>query len=556
MTITEKIARAKADYDAVFEAGKKSVLSVLDFTDIESTTYRSTVPSGADDFARVNKIGGMTHKTRNLIPFGSKSFTLNGVTFTPKEDGSIIVNGTATDYTAYELVKQGGAKSFTLSEGTTYTLSGCPQGGSSTTFDLHIQDLTYKQTIADYGSGVALSAQFTDYYVFIVLRAGCVANNLVFRPMLNEGTTALPYEPYFEGLRNAEVTELKSEFGNLFNYDNIIDEYKGTGENEGKIVITTRSYNMNIYTGEGGSSARVPREYWNKLMFLTKGTYYAYFDIDFYEDEVVEADRYLNARAVLLNGEDYWCGYGGQQLFSGGTFTMYEDGYCYLRTGINKRCYISNLMITRTPRDTYIPYKYESIPIPEAIKSLDGYGLGVNSEYYNYIDFDRKVFVQRVYRKVFDGTENWATATTSKTSSDGFYRVRYTIRDDNIGVDAGATDKSQIVCNSYNTASPNDTWYCEKDTCSFNQGTLVHFYDEAYNTSDVSLWKAHLAERYANGNPLTIVYALAEPIETDISAYLTDEYIEVEGGGTVTVVNEYGLDAPTSISYLIDTQGG
>ena len=544
MTIAEQILRAKADYDDVFEAGKRSVESSVKFTEVESTSYRTTAPNNVLPFAKVNKIGGMTHKTRNLIPFGSKSLTLNGVTFTPKEDGSIIVNGTATDYTAYELVKQGGAKSFTLSEGTTYTLSGCPQGGSSTTFDLHIQDLTYKQTIADYGSDASFNARFTGYYVFIVLLAGCVANNLVFRPMLNEGTTALPYEPYFEGMRNAEVTELKSEFGNLFNYDNILDSFKGTGENEGKIVITTRSYSMNIYTGEGGSSARVPREYWNKLMFLTKGTYYAYFDIDFYEDEVVEADRYLNARAVLLNGEDYWCGNGGQKLYSGGTFTMYYDGYCYLRTGINKRCYISNLMITRTPRDTYIPYKYESIPIPEAIKSLDGYGLGVNSEYYNYIDFDRKVFVQKVSRQVLDGTENWATQVLP---SGGY---RYHCDFDKTALPCAPADDAKMICSHYTALTPNDVWNSNTGVSISSAGGSIYIYDSKYNTSDTSLFKAYLAGLYANGTPVTIVYALANPIETDISAYLTDEYIEVESGGTITAVNEHQLDAPTTISYI------
>ena len=554
MTIAEQILRAKSDYDEVFEAGKRSVEATLKFTDVASNSYRTTAPNNVLPFAKVNKIGGMTHKTRNLIPPATrKTYTSNGITYTVNDDGSIVANGTATAESNFEIQLTWSGEKISLVKGKTYTLSAGVSRPSNTTYRLIVQNTGYNQA-ADIGSSFV--ANYTDYYAFIRIYSGYVANNLTFYPMLNEGTTALPFEPYFEGLRNAEVTELKSEFGNLFNYDNILDSFKGTGENEGKIVITTRSYSMNIYTGAGGSSARVPREYWNKLMFLTKGTYYAYFDIDFYEDEVVEADRYLNARAVLLNGEDYWCGNGGQKLYSGGTFTMYYDGYCYLRTGINKRCYISNLMITRTPRDTYIPYKYESIPIPEAIKSLDGYGLGVNSEYYNYIDFDRKVFVQNVYRKVFDGTETWIIGTTSKTSTEGKYQIIYTISDTNVGVDLGFTDKSPIVCNSYITGNANDVYYCEKDTCSISSGTSVQFYDEAYNTSDISLWKAHIAERYANGNPLTIVYALVEPIETDISAYLTDEYIEVEGGGTITVVNEYGLDAPTNISYLIDTQGG
>jgi hypothetical protein len=58
------------------------------------------------------------------------------------------------------------------------------------------------------------------------------------------------------------------------------------------------------------------------------------------------------------------------------------------------------------------------------------------------------------------------------------------------------------------------------------------------------------------GNPVTVVYALAEPIEEDISAYLFDESLIVEGGGTITAVNEYSQDLPTEITYLINTTGG
>jgi hypothetical protein len=49
-----------------------------------------------------------------------------------------------------------------------------------------------------------------------------------------------------------------------------------------------------------------------------------------------------------------------------------------------------------------------------------------------------------------------------------------------------------------------------------------------------------------------LVYALEEPIVTDISAILPDDnFIEVEGGGIVTAVNEDKLAAPTKIEYQL-----
>jgi hypothetical protein len=48
-----------------------------------------------------------------------------------------------------------------------------------------------------------------------------------------------------------------------------------------------------------------------------------------------------------------------------------------------------------------------------------------------------------------------------------------------------------------------------------------------------------------------VVYALAEPIETDITDLFADEnFIEVEGGGTIRAVNEYNNAVPTTITYL------
>lgn len=532
MTIAEKIARAKADFDEVFESGQKSVLSVLDFTDTESSAYRITVPSNADPFARVNKIGGMTHKTKNLIPPSTrKSYTNNGITYTVNDDGSIVANGTATAESNFEMFRGGMGEKFSLEQGKTYTVSGAGSGGSTTTYRLIVQDSTYHQT-AD--SGSSFVANYTDYYAYIRIYSGYVADNLTFYPMLNEGSTALPFEPYFEGLRSAEVTELKSEFGNLFNYDNIIDKYKGTGENEGKIWVNSTGFSSNFYTGTTGSSTLVPREYWNKLMYLTKGTYYAYYDIDFYENDIPETDRFIQARAIHLNGTDFWCGQGGQKLYSGGSFTMYEDGYCYLRSGINKRCYISNLMITRTPTDTYIPYKYESIPIPEAIKSLEGYGLGKNADEYNYIDFDNKIF-KSDYRKV-------------RLPKIGYFNADvpwYAIDIKSLGI---SPLTRSVLCNLLPSVDIQADHNAEGIYLNSSIDNVV-IRKSGFTTAEEY-------RQWLSDNEVYIIERIAEPIETDISEYLTDKYIQVEGGGTITAVNEHQLDAPTNISYLLDTQGG
>jgi hypothetical protein len=49
-----------------------------------------------------------------------------------------------------------------------------------------------------------------------------------------------------------------------------------------------------------------------------------------------------------------------------------------------------------------------------------------------------------------------------------------------------------------------------------------------------------------------LYYELATPEVTDISDLLSaDNFLAVEGGGTVTAVNENGLEAPSEITYML-----
>jgi hypothetical protein len=53
-------------------------------------------------------------------------------------------------------------------------------------------------------------------------------------------------------------------------------------------------------------------------------------------------------------------------------------------------------------------------------------------------------------------------------------------------------------------------------------------------------------------NGVYLYYELATQIETDISAYLTTDTIDVEGGGSLEFTNTYNNDVPSDIDYLIE----
>ena len=56
-----------------------------------------------------------------------------------------------------------------------------------------------------------------------------------------------------------------------------------------------------------------------------------------------------------------------------------------------------------------------------------------------------------------------------------------------------------------------------------------------------------------NGSGFTYVRALATPVTTDVSAYLTDDYFKifVQGGGEIEFVNAYEEPVPSDITFLL-----
>ncbi len=181
---------------------------------------------------------------------------------------------------------------------------------------------------------------------------------------------------------------------------------------------------------------------------------------------------------------------------------------------------------TKTP---YSPYTKNTTPIPEVVQSLDGYGWGISELVYNYVDFEKKQFVKRVEKLVLDGTEAWEYAYSRFALTIAKNATQYT--------DKCLCDKYEHNQNVYKDANR-------------EMGIVAHrnriFVRDANYTS-ISAWKTQLAS-----NPVTIYYELAEPIITDISDILPDDnYIEVEGGGTLTFENEHKLAVPSEITYQL-----
>lgn len=125
-----------------------------------------------------------------MINCTAKTTTINGITMVNNRDGTYTVNGTATNDFDIAIAK------YATKQNIYYTLSGCPSGGSETTYYLDPRGYKY-----DTGNGITIRNLEKDFsnYIRIVIKKDVTVNNLLFKPMFNEGQTAQPFEPYTGG---------------------------------------------------------------------------------------------------------------------------------------------------------------------------------------------------------------------------------------------------------------------------------------------------------------------------------------------------------------------
>lgn len=159
---------------------------------IASITAYGETPQGGTTEAPVALTGVDSVQVcgRNLLPMATSSQTLNGITCTSNSDGSVTIKGTATGWST--MVIDG---DFSLPAGT-YTLNSNTQ---TTGVGLSIsKDVGGTQNIA---TSSTTSKTFTlpdlikHYVAYIVVRPNSVVDTTIY-PMLNLGSTAMPYEPY------------------------------------------------------------------------------------------------------------------------------------------------------------------------------------------------------------------------------------------------------------------------------------------------------------------------------------------------------------------------
>lgn len=126
---------------------------------------------------------------KNLLTVTPKTFTSHGLTFTIREDGTTVIDGTVINGNCYE----GISDKVPIMEGVTYTLSGCTDASSSN-YNMY---LVASGAIGLYhvnnpATGVATGSGMAD--ARIVIYDGVTVSNLVIKPQLEIGSSATDFE--------------------------------------------------------------------------------------------------------------------------------------------------------------------------------------------------------------------------------------------------------------------------------------------------------------------------------------------------------------------------
>lgn len=169
-----------------------AVVAVNDLSPIEHDVAVQLSSDTVADFS------GVTVKQygRNLCPKAPKSTTHSGITYTQNEDGTVTANGTATALSYFDIA----TSSRTCPKvpvGTKLYISGCPDGGSSTTYYLYFPWVGWYEYGKGFVGSVTTSTLATNWRqsVRIEIKSGVTVENLVFKPQV-ELDSFSDYVPY------------------------------------------------------------------------------------------------------------------------------------------------------------------------------------------------------------------------------------------------------------------------------------------------------------------------------------------------------------------------
>lgn len=189
---------------------------------------------------------------------------------------------------------------------------------------------------------------------------------------------------------------------------------------------------------------------------------------------------------------------------------------------------------------TYAPFHRNVYQIPEVIKALPGYGWSAGTAR-NYVDYENKKYYQCV-GSVDLGTLTWTAGESVSFKTHHLAGQKLT---------KSYSIAPNFICPKYSTKTQNELWGKTSITgisATSNVNGYIYVNDTSY--TDATAFKQAM-------QGVILYYELANPIVTDISTMLTDDFLRnltVEAGGSITFKggnDDYRIPVPSEEEYIV-----
>ena len=434
--------------------------------------------------------------------------TKNGATYKINVDQSVTVSGKPTKYTSFYL------KNMSLKAGT-YFLNNNVQS-----------NIVFVQLI---GNGIktgvfTLDEDLTDISVYIVFNVQ--ENNdkyfdFTFITMLNKGEEALFYEPYTGGKPSPSIE-----------YPQEIENAGDDGEIDVKITGRNIAKDMGLRGNINGDESIVITE--NGIRNLYVAEVVSGQEIFVKDTEVI--GFYTEYPRNGLKGVT------GERIVIDKTKLIVPNGAIYVCVGtVGKKPMIT---IGQDEPTSFEPYKEPQSITLKTPNGLPGIPVSSGGNYIDEtgqqwvcdeIDLERGVYVQRIKRMVFDGTESWAHRTTTTNNNNNFQiRIK----------DCPSAINKKCLCTHLpykNVAWDDDPENLPKIYANDEEITVSFTSESEFNSLDS--WLDFLKKRSPE-----FIYILKTPIETPLAPEVIETYRKLHTNNPVTtVLNDAG--AYMSVKY-------
>ena len=437
----------------------------------------------------------------NLINCTPKTTTINGITMVNNGDGTYIVNGTATDDFDIALAP------YATKQNIYYTLSGCPSGGSNNTYYLDPRGYSY-----DTGSGITIRNPNQDFsnYIRIVIKNGVTVNNLLFKPMFNEGQTAQPFEPYTGGQPSPNpdypqevkgVSEISGKIvgKNLFDINKIKEISNAIKRNDdGSLTITSTSADSSVATKmalKDLADLEIGKTY--IISFITTGKKQIYLN---------EVKQYWMSDSVLTITQD-----------------MLNSNVRLYPKGTNSTDIVSEIQIEEASTATnYQPYQSQSFNY-----TLSKPLYRLSDSVYDYIDVDKGKIVRNVGMLTFDGSaDEWLFTHVENYYND----ISTVVLTKSLGFtqDILSSASLLIMCDKLTAFPVSKNIWMKQNTANgvsmvnTSYGFAIRLSHSLTGVTDTDDADSTINKfrAYMQQNPITVYYQLATPIEETLPSDL------------------------------------